>query len=134
MLGFTLLVSCVAGLLFGLAPAVKLGRVDVNETLNRSDGIAAVVDVLRAVCYVLREVLAASTSHLARRTSHVCLYLTNTFGMIASGSPRRKIRIGALSACMARRSVSPISVASDVAPSIDPNGLASDSTSDRFGG
>jgi hypothetical protein len=60
-------------------------------------------------------------------------HLTNTFGMMASGSPRRKTRRGAVSVCRARRSPRPRNADSRALRSELPK-LASDSYSDRFGG
>ena len=55
------------------------------------------------------------------------IHLTNTFGIIANGSPRRKTRRGAVNVVSARRSFRPRKADSSALRSEAPNGLAIDS-------
>src|SRR5205807_1263063 len=59
---------------------------------------------------------------------------TNTFGISASGSPRRKTWSGAASACSTRGLPNPSSAPSVDARSLAPSGLVTTSRKDFFGG
>ena len=76
-----------------------------------------------------RLLLTTSSRDLAepRTASPRPVHLTNTFGIIANGSPRRKTRSGAVSVVSARRSFRPRKADSSALRSEAPNGLAIDS-------